>query len=94
MNIGFRFSEAQQNYESIITITYKNEKKHTKETCLHHFAPKKINFLEETPHLLRLTYQEDEIKISVGPVGQGQALGDDAASTKINSIKLPYYLAL
>lgn len=40
------------------SICYKNEKKHTKETPVHIFTPKKINFLDETVHLIKISYND------------------------------------
>ena len=47
INIGYRYSQTEKNYESFITVSYKNMKKfNEKDTEVGRCCPKKINFLD------------------------------------------------
>ena len=58
MNVGYRYSEKEANYESVIEVVYRNTKKHTKEICLQSHTPKRLNFLDESTYVVKMEYKD------------------------------------
>ena len=59
INIGYRYSNQERNYESVVYVTYKNEKKYEKEVEIGKLVPKRINFLDEGVYFVKIGYNKD-----------------------------------
>lgn len=76
----------------MIFVTYKNEKKYPKEVEIGKLIPKKINFLDEGNYFIKVSYQYDELKISVNPMNAYDMAEEN--ELKIDQIRLSSYLNL
>jgi hypothetical protein len=91
INVGYRYSQNEKNYESLIYVTYKNEKKYAKEVEICKLIPKKINFMDEGVYFVKVVYHNDQLKIVVSPLNN---IDKAEEVLPVDQIRLSSYLNL